>query len=187
MRTRNFSTLLLLLPMLVFMLAIFAASLIVQVAFAFFEQGLYIEISDWRASFWLIAVITAIWPIPLMVRSIPSLLATIDPVYADAAHVMGASPLQTFLRISLPLIRPSLITAAMLGFASTAISLVVLYLLASNQLSASPNILTNVSKVGFTPYIGVEVLLIQAVALVIAQALTLVFRRQFRGIFVWGM
>ena len=71
---------------------------------------------------------------------------------------MGASPLLTFFRVTVPLIAPGLITAAMIGFTSAATTFVVPQILGANQPTASLYIFRDVGKIGFTPWIAVEVL-----------------------------
>ena len=140
--------------------------------------------SQWRGQFGLIVLVAAMWGIPLVVRSIQSSLANVDPVYEEAARVMGASTLATFVRITLPLIAPGLITAAMIGFTSASMNFLVPQLLGANEPMASNYIFRDVSKVGFTPWIAVEVFIMEAVILGSVQILYFVFRKQFRGIFV---
>ena len=140
--------------------------------------------SQWRGQFGLIVLVAAMWGIPLVVRSIQSSLANVDPVYEEAARVMGASALSTFFRITLPLIAPGLITAAMIGFTSASMNFLVPQLLGAAEPMASQYIFRDVSKVGFTPWIAVEVFIMEAVILGSVQVLYFVFRKQFRGIFV---
>jgi ABC-type spermidine/putrescine transport system permease subunit II len=140
--------------------------------------------SEWRGNFWLIALVTAMWPIPLVVRSIQGSLANVDPVYEEAALMMGASPLRTFLKITLPLIGPGLITAAMIGFTSATTVFVVPYILGSNEPTVSLYIFRDVSRLGFPPWIAVEVLVMEVVVLGFVQILYFAFRKHFRGIFV---
>ncbi len=139
--------------------------------------------NELRGTFLLTVVGTAMWAIPLVMRSIQSSLATVDPVYEEAALVMGASPLHTFIRITLPLIAPGLLTAAMIGFTSAATAFTVPYILGAKEPTVSMYIFRDVSKLGFPPWIAVEVLAMEAVVLGAVQVLYFVFRRQFRGIF----
>lgn len=62
--------------------------------------------------------------VAMMFISLPFIVRTVQPVIEDlemeqeeAAHLMGASPLQIFLRISLPAIFPALLTGFALAFA----------------------------------------------------------------------
>lgn len=137
-----------------------------------------------RGNFWLIVLVTAMWPIPLVVRSIQGSLANMDVVYEEAALIMGASPLHTFFKVTIPLIAPGLITAAMIGFTSATTTFVVPFILGSNQPTVSLYIFGDVGRLGFVPWIAVEVLVMELVVLGAVQILYFVFRKQFRGIFV---
>jgi ABC-type spermidine/putrescine transport system permease subunit II len=139
--------------------------------------------SQWRGAFWLVALVTAMWPIPLAIRSIQSSLANVDPIYEEAALILGASPLLTFFKITLPLIAPGIITAAMIGFTAAATNFIVPQILGSNTPPISLYIFGDVSRLGFVPWISVEVLVMQVVVLGIVQTLYFVFRKQMRGIF----
>ncbi|MDD2705381.1 MAG: ABC transporter permease subunit, partial [Acidocella sp.] len=62
--------------------------------------------------------------VAMMFISLPFIVRTVQPVIEDleteqeeAAHLMGATPAQIFLRISLPAILPSLLTGFALAFA----------------------------------------------------------------------
>lgn len=140
--------------------------------------------SEWRGAFWLVVMVTAMWPVPLVVRSIQGSLANVDPVYEEAALIMGASPLLTFAKITMPLIAPGLITAAMIGFTAAATTFVVPYILGSNEPTVSLYIFRDVGRIGFPPWIAVEVLVMEIVVLGAVQILYFVFRKQIRGIFV---
>src|SRR4051812_35109952 len=140
--------------------------------------------SQWRGAFWLVTLVMAMWPIPLAIRSIQSSLANVDPIYEEAALILGASPLLTFFKITLPLIAPGVITAAMIGFTAAATNFVVPQIVGSNIMPVSVYIFGDISKIGFVPWVSVEVLVMQLVVLGIVQILYFVFRKQMRGIFV---
>lgn len=63
------------------------------------------------------AVASAVMAFPLMVRSIRVAFAEVDPRLELAARTLGAGPLETFLRISLPLARRGVLAGAVLAFA----------------------------------------------------------------------
>jgi len=72
-----------------------------------------------RLSFNFIALIIAssVVSLPLAVRTIKSAFELIDPVYEKASGTLGASRLVTFIRISLPLALPGIISGMVLTFA----------------------------------------------------------------------
>jgi putative spermidine/putrescine transport system permease protein len=139
--------------------------------------------SRWRGQFGLVVLVAAMWAIPLVVRAIQGSLANADPVYEEAARVMGAGSLHTFFKITLPLIAPGLMTAGMIGFTSAAMNYVVPQILGANEPMASLYITRDIGKVGFAPWVAVEVFIMEAVVLGAVQILYFVFRKQFRGIF----
>jgi ABC-type spermidine/putrescine transport system permease subunit II len=151
------------------------ASAIRIYVFSFFNQ--------WRGTFGLVSVVTAMFAIPLVMRSIQGSLASSDPVYEEAAQVMGASPLHAFFKVTIPIIAPGLLTAAMIGFTSTATAFTAPYILGTITPTVSIYIFRDVGKIGFPPWIAVEVLVMEFVAMGIVQLLYTVFRKQFRGIF----
>jgi len=173
-RGRSLLAVLIFVP-IIFPVVIYSSAVRVYV-FMFFSQ--------WRGAFWLVVLVTAMWPVPLVIRSIQASLANVDPIFEEAALILGANPILTFFKITLPLIAPGLITAAMIGFTAAATTFVVPQLLGSNTPTVSLYIFGDVSRLGFTPWIAVEVLAMQLVVLGIVQILYFVFRKQLRGVFV---
>jgi sulfate transport system permease protein len=55
--------------------------------------------------------------LPFVVRTLQPVLADLDPAVEEAAAVLGASRLQTVLRLILPTLRPALLTGFALAFA----------------------------------------------------------------------
>ena len=62
---------------------------------------------------------SVIYSLPFAVQPLTAAFAAIDPNLRDLARVLGASPLQVALRITLPLARRSFLTAALLPFCHT--------------------------------------------------------------------
>jgi len=55
--------------------------------------------------------------LPFIVRTVQPVIEDLEPEQEEAAHLMGASPIAIFLRISLPAIFPALLTGFALAFA----------------------------------------------------------------------
>jgi putative spermidine/putrescine transport system permease protein len=53
---------------------------------------------------------------PFVVVVVVSALRRLDPALERAAMSLGAGPVRTFLRVTLPMLRPSILTAALLAF-----------------------------------------------------------------------
>lgn len=147
--------------------------------------GVYLAIYmvEWRGSFPVIVIATATAAIPLVVRTIQGSLATTDPVYEEAALVMGASPIRAFFKVTLPLIAPGVITAGTIAFTFSATNFQIPWLMSAREQPVSVYIYRDVERLGFTPQLGVQVLIMQFVILGIVQMLFFVFRKQFRGAF----
>ena len=63
------------------------------------------------------AIASAVMAFPLMVRAIRLSFQAIDEGLEEAAATLGASPFRVFFTITIPIISPGLIAAAILGFA----------------------------------------------------------------------
>jgi len=63
------------------------------------------------------ALASAVMAFPLMVRSIRIAFAGVNPRLELAARTLGAGPMETFVRVSLPLARRGVIAGGVLGFA----------------------------------------------------------------------
>ncbi len=63
------------------------------------------------------ALAAAVMAFPLMVRAIRLGIEAVDPGLEDAAATLGASRTRVFMTVTLPLILPSILAGAVLGFA----------------------------------------------------------------------
>ena len=68
---------------------------------------------DWKGA----ALASAVMALPLMVRAIRLAITEVDVRFEQAARTLGLGPLETVLRVTLPLARRGLIAGAVLGFA----------------------------------------------------------------------
>ena len=66
-----------------------------------------------------LVVASMIYSLPFVVQPLQQAFAAIGPRPLEAAATLRASPLDAFFSIALPLARPGIITAAILGFAHT--------------------------------------------------------------------
>jgi molybdate transport system permease protein len=74
--------------------------------------GVYV-VFNWKGA----ALASAVMAFPLMARTIRVAFAGVDSRLEQAARTLGAGPLETFARISLPLARRGVIAGAVLAFA----------------------------------------------------------------------
>ncbi|GAA3761707.1 molybdate ABC transporter permease subunit [Terriglobus aquaticus] len=73
-----------------------------------------------------------LYSLPFAVQPLAAGLRSVDPRFLDAAATLGTSPLASFLRVALPLARPSLLTSAVLTFAHTVGEFGVVLMLGGN-------------------------------------------------------
>ncbi len=68
-------------------------------------------------NFFALVIASVVVSLPLAVRAIRSAFELINPAYENAAMSLGASRWQTFLRVTLPLAMPGVLSGAVLSFA----------------------------------------------------------------------
>jgi putative spermidine/putrescine transport system permease protein len=76
--------------------------------------------------------------LPFVVVTVGASLQTVDPVFERAAANLGASPIRTFLKITLPLILPGVLTGALFAFVTSLDEVVVAIFLTSPQVTTLP-------------------------------------------------
>ncbi len=89
--------------------------------------------------------------IPFVVVSVRSTLSPIILTYEEAASDLGASPITTFLRITLPSIMPGVISGATLAFTLSLDDVVISYFTAGPGSNTLPLKIYSIIKTGITP------------------------------------
>lgn len=78
-----------------------------------------LKLPTWQLySFWGIVVVAAMYYIPNTFLYATSSLALSDPQLESAARIGGATPFQTILRVTVPLLRPAILYSALLTLVS---------------------------------------------------------------------
>jgi molybdate transport system permease protein len=70
-------------------------------------------------SFGGLLVASVLYSLPFAVQPFAAAMSAVDPRLVEASHTLGASPLRTFLRVTLPLSRSGVLAGAILSFAHT--------------------------------------------------------------------
>ena len=83
-------------------------------------------------SFAGLVVGSVLYSLPFAVQPLVAGFCAVDPALLETAATLGASPLQRFLTITLPLAKPSLLTAAILTFTHTVGEFGVVLMLGGN-------------------------------------------------------
>jgi thiamine transport system permease protein len=69
-----------------------------------------------RTSSWLIPLLHTLVALPFVIRALLPALRARHPRQREAAAVLGASPLQSWLRVELPQLFPAVVTGALFAF-----------------------------------------------------------------------
>jgi putative spermidine/putrescine transport system permease protein len=79
--------------------------------------------------------------LPVAILSLVGVIETVDRTLEDAARGLGAGPLQTFLRVTLPLTLPGIAAASMLVFSSAVAAFVIPALMGGPSLIVLPTLI----------------------------------------------
>ncbi|MFW5868299.1 MAG: ABC transporter permease [Armatimonadota bacterium] len=106
--------------------------------------------------------------VPFMVLTLVGVIGRIDERIEEAARVHGASPIRTFVEVTLPLSMPGILAGSLLVFALTISSYVTPYLLGGTDVLTLPMMIYSQVTASFNPaFAGTLGLLLLSVALVL--------------------
>ena len=114
--------------------------------------------------------------LPYVIVVVGARLASFEGTLEEAAATLGATPRQTFFRVTLPIAAPGVVAAALFAFAISFDQFVISYFLAPPGVSTLPVEIYSAIRKGFTP----EVNAISSVIIVISMGLLLLFARLVR-------
>lgn len=111
--------------------------------------------------------------LPYVIIVVGARMASFGPELEEAAASLGATPLQTFWRVSLPALMPGIIAAALFAFAVSFDQFVISYFLAAPGTSVLPVEIFSAIRKGFTP----EVNAISTIVILVSMGIMLAFAR----------
>ncbi len=114
--------------------------------------------------------------LPYVIIIVGSRLKALDPSFEEASAILGATPMQTFFRISVPILAPGIVAAALFAFAISFDQFVISYFLAPVGTSTLPVQIYSSIKKGFTP----EINAISTIITLASMAMMLIFARYSR-------
>ena len=122
--------------------------------------------------------------LPYAVRVTGASLANADPSLEEAARGLGASPLRTFMTVTLPILRPGLFSAALLSFVTSFNNVPLSLLLQSRDSRTLPVTMLDYVQQSYDPMVAATSTLILGATVVIAiiAERTLGFAKIFGGI-----
>jgi len=114
--------------------------------------------------------------IPYVIVVVGARLAAHGPELEEAAASLGATPVQTFLRVTVPVLAPGIVAAAMFAFAVSFDQFIISYFLAAPGTSTLPVEIFTAIRKGFTP----EINAISTIVIVASMTLMLLVARFYR-------
>lgn len=111
--------------------------------------------------------------LPYVVIVISARMQSFGAVFEEAAASLGATPWQVFRRVSLPLMAPGIVAAALFAFAISFDQFVISYFLAPVGISILPVEIYSSIRQGFTP----EINAISTIVILVSMALMIAFAR----------
>lgn len=155
---------------------IYLPVIIPEIVIGFATAGLFGLLS---ISFGLSTIIAAhvAFSISYVVFIVRAKLSSIHPSLEEAALDLGATQWQTFLRVTLPLIRPAIVSAALLVFTLSLDDYVITSFVAGPGSATLPLKIYSMVKTGVTP----EINAMSTVLLVVTMLLVLVSERMSSG------
>jgi putative spermidine/putrescine transport system permease protein len=106
--------------------------------------------------------------LPYAVRVTGAALANSDPALEEAARGLGASPLRAFLTVTLPILRPGVFSAALLGFVTSFNNVPLSLLLQSRDSRTLPVTMLDYVQQSYDPMVAATSTLILAATVVVA-------------------
>lgn len=106
--------------------------------------------------------------LPYAVRVTGASLALLDPAVEEAARGLGASPLRAFRTVTLPMLRPGIFSAALLGFVTSFNNVPLSLLLQDRDFQTLPVTMLDYVQQSYDPQIAAMATLILAGTVVIA-------------------
>lgn len=127
-----------------------------------------------RLSIWTVILAHVVFSVSYVTIVVRARLAGFDRSMEEAAMDLGAGPVQTFFRVTLPLILPGIVAGALLVFTLSVDDYVITSFVAGVGATTLPLQIYSMIKVGVTPEINAVsslLLLVTVILIVLAQRL----------------
>lgn len=102
-------------------------------------------------------------------------MATLDPSLEEASRDLGAGPVRTFVRVTLPQLAPGIVAGALLGFTLSIDEFVIAFFTTAPTQPTLPIVIYSMVRFGVTPEVNALatlLLLVSIVTVIAAQRLT---------------
>lgn len=137
----------------VLQLSIVTPEIVTGVSLLAFFQFLF-RLADFGLGLHTIVVAHVAFSIGFVLLVVQARLAALDPCLEDAAMDLGAGPFTTFVRITLPLLRPGIAAAALLAFILSFDDYVITSLVAGVGSETLPMVIYSMARRGVSPVVN---------------------------------
>jgi spermidine/putrescine transport system permease protein len=137
----------------------------------------FFSLARWELSLWTVAAAHVSFSISYVAVVVRARLAGFDVTLREAAMDLGAGPVATFCRVTLPLILPGIVAAALLVFTISIDDYVITSFVAGADSTTLPLKIASMVKTGLTP----EVNAVSTLLLGLTMMLVLGAQRLLRG------
>jgi ABC-type spermidine/putrescine transport system permease subunit II len=133
-----------------------------------FAAALFIFLSRWGFPLGTLAVVIGhtVWASAYATLVIQSRVIGLDPSLEDAAADLGATPLRTFRRVTVPALVPAILAAGLLTFTFSFDDVVTSFYLAGSQVAPLPVVLLSMIRFRIGPQINAIGLLVMGITIV---------------------
>ncbi len=140
---------------------------------------LFLDFS-WAAGYTTILIAHVAFEVSFIAMTVRARVRGFDWTLEDASMDLGASPLRTFFKVTLPLIIPGIVAAAMLSFALSLDDFIITYFVSGSTVTY-PLYVNAAVKAAVPPQINVLATAILVISLILLAAGTLLRRKRFEG------
>ena len=134
----------------------------------------------WAAGYTTILIAHIAFEVSFIAMTVRARVRGFDWTLEDASLDLGASPLRTFFKVTLPLIIPGIVAAAMLSFALSLDDFIITYFVSGSAVTY-PLYVNAAVKAAVPPQINVLATAILVISLILLAAGTLMRRKRFEG------
>ncbi len=119
---------------------------------AFFQ--LMFRFADFGLGLHTIVIAHVAFSVAFVVLVVQARLAALDPALEEAAMDLGAGPVTTFFRVTLPLLQPGIVAAALLAFILSFDDYVITSLVAGVGSETLPMVIYSMARRGVSPVVN---------------------------------
>lgn len=134
--------------------SIFLSPIVVPTVISAVALLQYFAIFGFISTFWRLALSYIAIEIPYVIRAVTASLSSLDASFEEASLVLGASPVKTLFRVTLPCVRGGIIAGAIFSFVVAFDEAVIVMFIRNSRTITYPLRLYSYITESFTPLIS---------------------------------